>query len=129
MIFIIIKLNVDIFVLEKQNILLQRLNYQLSTEIKSTNLNMEGMCGLYDEISAPSTVINEHIDEIKISSPIISEHLYDHIDEIKMPHPIIIDHLNEIRIESVFTDSPISYVQTNKNITIHVPRGRRNYVE
>ena len=46
-----------------------------------------------------------------------------------MPHPIIIDHLNEIRIESVFTDSPISYVQTNKNITIHVPRGRRNYVE
>ena len=111
MIFIIIKLNVDISVLKKENILLHKLIYNLKTEIESNNINIKETCGLYDEISPHSTVTNEHINEIK------------------MPQPIIVDNMNEIRIESANIYLPIVDIQSNKNITIHVPRDRQIYTE
>jgi hypothetical protein len=96
---IIIKLKLDIHILEIKNIALYKLVNILSHENHPT----EGMCGLYDILD--------------ISSPINTEL----IDEIKMPRPIIIDNMNEIRLESIDIISPILDIQSNKNITIHLP--------
>jgi hypothetical protein len=106
-IMIIIKLKLDIHILENKNIALYKLVNILSHE----NHAIEGTCGLYDILD--------------ISSPINTELL----DEIKMPQPIIIDNMNEIRIESANMYLPIVDIQSNKNITIHVPRDRRIYTE